>query len=295
MQSIISRRQFLTTTAAALACAGLRAAPAAPKYHFCAFEKPLQFLSYDDMAQLVADAGYNGIEATARSGGHILPERIDEDLPRMIEALQKRNLDLTILTSDITSVEQPLTEKVLRTAAKHGVKRYRMMWYKYDTKQPILPQLDAIAKQLPPLVELTRSLGMTALYQNHNGANMVGAPIWDIYQLIKNFDPKTIGLAFDIMHATIEGGHSWPIQFKLVQSHIAAVYIKDFKWADGRVAGMPLGQGQVDPKYFTLLKQSGYTGPVSVHVEYLDGKKDRAAFANAFKTDLVTLKKSLQS
>ncbi len=287
---MITRRHFLTTTAAALACASLRAAPAAPKYHFCAFEKPLQFLSYEDMAQLLADAGYNGIEATVRNGGHVLPEKIEEDLPRMIEALQKRNLDLTILTSDITSVEQPLTEKVLRTAAKHGIKRYRMMWYKYDTKQPILPQLDAIAKKLPALVDLTHSLGMTALYQNHNGPNMVGAPIWDFYQLIKGYNPTDISFAFDIMHATIEGGHSWPIQFKLIQSHLGAVYMKDFKWVEGKVTGQPLGHGQVDSKYFTLLKQSGYTGPVSVHVEYLDGKKDRELFANAFKTDLAKLK-----
>ncbi len=291
MSSIMSRRQFVAGTVAGLACATVPLLQAAPSHHFCAFEKPLQFLSYDEMAETIAAAGFNGIEATVRKGGHVLPEKVDEDLPRMVDTLKKRGLDLTILTSDINSAEQPLTEKVLKAAAKLGIKRYRMLWYNYDLRKPILPQLDAIALKLPKLVELTRSLGMTAIYQNHSGSGMVGAPLWDIYQLIKGFDPKTIGIAFDIMHATVEGGKSWPIQFNLIKSHLAAVYVKDFKWVDGKVQNMPLGKGQVDPQYFAMVKKSGFSGPVSVHVEYLDGKKnDRAALAAAFTRDLATVK-----
>jgi hypothetical protein len=44
--------------------------------------------------------------------------------------------------------------------------------------------------------------------------------------LIKDYDPKDIALAFDIRHATTEGGLSWPIQFNLVKSHNGAAYFK---------------------------------------------------------------------
>ena len=54
--------------------------------------------------------------------GQILPERVEEDLPKLQEALKARQLDLTLITTDVGSVT-PLNEKVLRTAARLGVKR----------------------------------------------------------------------------------------------------------------------------------------------------------------------------
>lgn len=262
---------------------------------FCAFEKPLQFLSYDETAELMADAGFDGIEAAVRKGGHVLPEKAEEDLPHMIDALRKRKLEMTILTSDINSVEQPHAEKVLRLAAKLGVKRYRMLWYQYDLQKPILPQLDAIAPQLKKLAALNRELGLTALYQNHAGAQMVGSPLWDIYSLLKEFDPKEIALAYDIRHATVEGGLNWPIQFNLVKSHIGAVYVKDFAWENGKAKNTPLGEGAVDKKFVSMLKEMNFTGPISLHVEYLERSRDKKVLAEAFKKDFATLRSWLSA
>jgi sugar phosphate isomerase/epimerase len=298
MHSSITRRQFLSRTAFGLAGAtqsasilrALEKPSQAAGHKFCAFEKPLQFLSYDELAELMAELGFNGIEATVRDKGHVLPARVEEDLPRLVEALKKRGLEITILTSDINSADSPHAEKVLRTAAKLGIKRYRMLWYKYDLQKPIRPQLDAIRPKLKQLAALNRELGLSALYQNHSGANLVGAPLWDIYDLVKNFDPKEIGLAFDIRHATVEGGLSWPLQFKLVQSHVTSVFVKDFKWKGAKVESVPLGDGVVDRKFFSTLQQTNFTGPISLHVEYLDGKKDKDLLAEAFKKDLATLR-----
>ena len=119
---------------------------------------------------------------------------------------------------------------------------------------------------------------------------MVGAPLWDLHQLIKEFSPKDIGVAFDIHHAMVEGGLSWQVQFKLLESHLGAVYVKDFKWQDGKVQEVPLGQGRVDAKFFSMLKQSSFKGPISLHVEYLDHSQDREVITAAFKRDLATLK-----
>ena len=110
---------------------------------------------------------------------------------------------------------------------------------------------------------------------------MVGAALWDIYSLVREHDPKDVALAFDIRHATVEGGLSWPVQFNLVKSHIGAAYFKDFTWDDDKVKSVPLGTGRVDRKYAPMLKASGFVGPISVHVEYGEGSKDKA-FVEAF-------------
>ncbi|MBA4146504.1 MAG: sugar phosphate isomerase/epimerase [Verrucomicrobia bacterium] len=296
----MNRRQFITSAAALSAMAAapslLRAqTKKSPgnKYEFCAFEKPLQFLSYDELAELLAELGYDGIEATVRPGGHVLPEKVEEDLPRLHEALRKRGLNISILTSGISSVDSPHAEKVLRTASKLGLKRYRMLWYQYDLKKPILPQLDTFRSHLDKLAALNRQHGVTALYQNHAGEKYVGAPLWDIYSLVKEFDPKEVSIAYDIRHATVEGGLSWPIQFQLIQSHLGAVFIKDCTWENGKLKNTPLGTGMVNPKFFTMLKESNFSGPVSVHVEYLGSSKDKQVIGDAFRKDLKTLRQLL--
>ncbi len=296
----ITRRQFLQGAAVVSSLAATQPfslfgqnVKAAIGQKICAFEKPLQFLPFDELAELFAGLGFNGVEATVRPGGHVLPEKVEEDLPRFIDALKKRGLEMTVLTSGISGIDSPHAEKTLRTAAKLGVKHYRMNWFRYDLKKPLLPQLDEFRPKLKELAALNRELGLTALYQNHAGSNMVGAPLWDIYSIIKDFDPKQIAVAFDIRHATVEGGLSWPIQFHLVKSHIGAVFVKDSAWENDKVKNVPLGQGMVDKKFFPLLKEINFTGPISLHVEYLDRSKDKNVLAEAFKKDLATLKSLL--
>ena len=125
----LTRRRFLqTSTLAAAALAGprLEAAPAEPKWKIIAFSKPFAQLSPDDTADLVADIGWDGIECPVRAkAGQIAPERVEEDLPKMVEALKKRGKEVTIVTTEITKID-PLAEKILRTTAKLGIKKYRL-------------------------------------------------------------------------------------------------------------------------------------------------------------------------
>ena len=80
-QSKIDRRTFV---AGALATASAAAMPASlsqaaddktDRFQFCAFEKFIQDLSYDQLGETIAELGFHGIEATVRKGGHIEPER----------------------------------------------------------------------------------------------------------------------------------------------------------------------------------------------------------------------------
>jgi len=297
----LNRRDFVKQTAlAALATAawpGMASFAASAEgkklpWKFCAFEKPLLFLNYDDTADVFAELGFDGIEAAVRPGGHVVPERVEEDLPKFAEALKKRGLEITVLTSNIGRADQPHAEQTLRTAAKLGIKRYRMDWWRYDLKQAIPAQLESLRPRLKELAALNRSLGVTGLYQNHAGANMVGAPLWDIYSLIREQDPKDVAVAFDIRHATVEGGLSWEIQFHLVKSHLGVAYFKDYVWDGRKVKNVPLGNGLVDPKFGGVLRNSGFAGPISLHVEYGSGT-DKQVFVDAFRKDFKTLREWL--
>lgn len=297
--SAASRRHFLrrglatvlTGATAVLPRTG-RAASAEPRRPICAFTKFLQDLDYDETARRVAAMGFDGIEATVRRGGHVLPERVEDDLPRMVEALARHGIDITIMASDVARADDPLSEKVLRTAAGLGIKRYRMGYYRYDLGREILPQLESLPPVVRDLAAMNRDLGLQALYQNHAGSRYVGATFWDLKRLLEDIDPRQIALAFDIRHATVEGGQAWPLYWKLMQPHLGAVYVKDFRWNGRDVKNVPLGQGQIDPAFFERLDDIGFRGPISLHVEYLE-HAGAGPNSDALARDLTTLRKWL--
>jgi sugar phosphate isomerase/epimerase len=140
------------------------------------------------------------------------------------------------------------------------------------------------------IAALNRELGIAALYQNHCGADMMGATMWDLHSLIKDYPLNEIGCVFDIRHAAVEGGEAWPVYWNLMQPHVAAVSVKDFTWNGRKSQHVPLGRGQVDPAFFKQLRNSRFTGPISVHVEYA-GDRGAKANAEALKADFATLRK----
>lgn len=294
----VGRRNFLLQLGAAgsallLSGGDVFAAPQpVQRRSICAFIKFLQSLSYDEMAHRVAEIGFDGIESTVRAGGHVLPERVEEDLPRQLEAVKNAGIEMTMITTDVLRVDQPYTRKVLETASCLGIKKYRMGFYYYNSKSPLDSQLKEIRSALIELAAFNRENGLSAVYQNHSGADYVGAPVWDICGALEGISPDEIGIAFDIRHATIEGGLAWPLNFRRAKPHVRAYFMKDFDWKGRTDIHVPLGTGRVDPAYFAMLRESADDYPVSLHIEYLEhaGAEENLA---ALRRDFATLQKLL--
>lgn len=273
----LSRRTFVAGAAAAGASLALGTSPTRAadddttgRRKICVFTKPFQSLSYDELADRIAEMGFDGIEAPIRNGGHIEPEQVPDQLPKMVEALRKRDLEITVMTSSINRVDQPHTEATLRTAASLGVARYRLQYFRYDLNQPIVEQVNEWRAALKELAALNRELGIQGVYQNHAGNRYFGAPVWDLHHAIADLPAEDMGTAFDIRHATVEGGQCWPIQFNLMRPHLGVVYIKDAVWRNRRPVNVPLGEGMVEQDFFPMLNRADYAGPISLHEEYLD-------------------------
>jgi sugar phosphate isomerase/epimerase len=293
------RRDFLRESVAIVAALGAGRLSAAAtgggaRNPICVFIKFVQSLSYDELADAVAEMKADGIEATVRKGGYIPPERAADELPKLVDALAKRNLKVTMITTDVLGVDDPNTRPVLETAAKLSIPMYRMGSYKYDLKRSVIDQLNAIGPALKELGALNAGLGIQAVYQNHSGADHVGATVWDIYSLIKDIPNEQLALAFDIRHATIEAGLSWPTLYNAMRARIATVYVKDFDWVGRSAEHVPLGKGRVDRSFFQRLLADGFAGPVSLHVEYLE-RGDAQENLAALRRDLDVLRGWLQS
>lgn len=311
----MSRRTFMNTLATAgalLPVAGLAnklspVLPAKSERLICVFSKHLQWLGIPEMAKAVADLGYDGIDLTVRKEGHIEPEQAAAELPKAVAQIRKAGLEVPMIVTNITDPQDPFTEPILKAAAQAGVKYYRTNWVNYDPKLGVLKTLEHYKKQFQDLADLNKKYNIQGAYQNHSGTN-VGAAVWDIYELLKNIDPRWLGVQYDIMHATAEGGESWVNGLDLLQKQVNSLDIKDFYWAkeDGKWQHqlVPLGQGMINfKKFFSLIKQYNISGPLSIHLEYELGGADQGkkqitipkeeVFA-AMKRDLQTLRTMLQ-
>ncbi|MDN5211868.1 sugar phosphate isomerase/epimerase family protein [Fulvivirgaceae bacterium BMA12] len=263
------------------------------------FSKHLQFLNYREMADAAAEIGFDGVDLAVRPKGHVLPEKVGEDLPLAVAALKQAGFQPEMMTTAVRRADEVYTKKVLETAAKLGIKYYRLGYYKYPDDQSIPETISKIRKQLKELSHLNKSLEIKGAYQNHAGLR-VGANIWEIWEMLKDVDNGYLGCQYDIRHATVEGGRSWQTGLKLIRPKINTLVLKDFRWekANGKweLLNTPIGEGMVDfTAYFKLLKKYQLNVPVSMHCEYdLGGAEHgRQKISVSPKTVFQAMKKDL--
>ncbi len=258
-----------------------RAARAGQKLKVAIFSKHLQFLAGEELAQAAADMGFDGLDLTVRKGGHIEPERVERDLPPLVAVIRRHGLDVPMITADIVDPSTPHTEAILKTMAALQIRNYRWGGFKYEGGQPFAAQLEQMKPRIARLAALNARYDACAMYHTHSGTGVVGASIWDLHILLKDFDPKAVGVNYDVGHATIEGGvGGWIDSFRITGPHLRGIAVKDFLWGkDAKGAWQaqwkPLGEGMVRlPQFFGMVAEAGFSGPLQLHFEYPLGGAD---------------------
>ncbi len=265
--------QSLAGAGAVLSSSTARSGMQPVKYPVHVFTKCLQFLNYNQMAKMLAEQGFDGADMTVRPGGQVLPENVGTDLPRAVKALKSEGIGTSMITTSITDPDDKNTRAILKAMADTGIKYYRPGWINYDSSKTMNENQDHFKRIFSRLEKVNREFGLHGGYQNHSGQSL-GAPVWDLYPLLKDCDPEYLGVQYDIRHATVEGAVSWPLGMKLVAPWIRTIDIKDFLWVKNdkekwQIKNVPLGEGMVDlDAFFKLYKSLNLEGPVSIHYEY---------------------------
>jgi len=274
----MTRRDLIRGLAATAATGAARAQTKADAHPtVCAFSKHWQWTDVKETADICARLGYEGMDLTVRKGGHVLPERVQDDLPKAAEIIKNAGLKLTMITGDIEDTRTPHCEAVLKTLKSLGVRWCRWGGFRYDFKRPIPDQLAEFKAATKDLAAMNTEYGVCAMYHTHSGVGQVGASIWDLYIILKDFNPNAVSVNLDIGHATVEGGlGGWIHSTYLVTPMLRGVAVKDFKWTqNAKGAWVPgwcgLGQGMVNFKQFLpMIKAAGFNGPLQLHMEYPD-------------------------
>jgi sugar phosphate isomerase/epimerase len=276
--SDMPRRQFLEIAAVAPLAAALSTARAHAgagvgsfKGKLCFFSKALPKKDWRNLAKACKSLGFDGVDLTVRKGGHVAPERAAEDLPKAVGAIREEGLDVPMITTALTSANDPTARPILSTAARFGIPCFKAGYYHYGY-QDVRADREQAGRDFQGLAKLAAEAGIQVGFHNHT--EYIGAALWDAATFIEPLDTRWAGYYFDPRHATAEGGGgAWRSALHLALPRLKMVAVKDCVWqktAKGwRDANCPLGEGIVDWGYFfTALARSGFNGPISLHLEY---------------------------
>src|SRR5215510_13455839 len=154
----MNRREFLY--ASALAVRSLQSPPQpSGKLKIDIYGRHLLWLkSADEVASAAKRMGYDGVDINVRANGqgHVLPERVAQDLPPFVATIRKHGLEVSAITPSIADADTPYAEDILRTAAKLGIRYYWWGTFRYAAGKPLMLQLDELKPRIAKLAALNR-------------------------------------------------------------------------------------------------------------------------------------------
>jgi len=289
----VSRRDVLAL-AAALPAARLVGAQSSPaprrgRWPVGLVSRHVQWTSLEHAVDVAAEIGFDEIEWNVRPGGHIEPARVETDLPRAVDLTRRAGMAVTMVTTPIQDAATPFAEPILATASGLGIRVYRGgQYFRYDYDGDLLQQLEALKPRVAGLQALNQKYNTAVAYHTHSSRGNIGGNIWDFWYVLRDLDPRYIGLNYDVGHATARNGLGWIDSAKIVAPMLRAIAIKDFVWTRGfrdqdmalrtteplpphpwGVDWQPLGEGMVDfPLFFWFLRSIDFAGPMNLHLEH---------------------------
>ncbi|MCR5879288.1 sugar phosphate isomerase/epimerase [Phenylobacterium sp. J367] len=239
----------------------------------------LQWTDVETGIEVARAAGFPGIAWTVRPGAHIEPANVEKELPRVVELSRKAGLETPMVITGISDAASPRAEAILATMQGLGLRRYRAGSVRYDYTRELGPQFDAYRAKLEGLTALSARYGATAMIHTHSYANTIGGSAWDLWMLLRDLDPRHIGLNYDIGHVMAKGGAGWMESARAANRHIHALSVKDFLWRrtpdaqEGqwpwRTEFVPPGEGMVNfPDVFRYFRSIDFRGPIETYYEY---------------------------
>ena len=287
----MNRREFIGGVLSASVVPTFGAAYDKPEYH--AFSRVFQFLKDPyRAADFLRSCGYDGVEWTVRKGGFLDSNTVTAEKMKTLKfAADKAGIKAENIVVDFLRGDDPGAERIVMLAADAGFKSFRGDYFKYDRTKAHRANFDVFRRGFDSLEKLARKSGLKACYQNHSTYNKViplfGSLVWDLAVVVKDHDPKYIGVQYDPMHVRAEGGPSWDHTIGAIAPWIDIVCLKDFHYLldatgkDWKRELVPAGKGIVDfAEVKRLMELEGVTSRYTVHYDY-DFPEDEAG-ARAF-------------
>lgn len=246
------------------------------------FSKYDQELSVEELGLKAKRMGFDGLDLVVRPGHPVNPENVREALPGAQKIWKAQGTEATMVTTHlgVPDPEAPDAKRLYASCNQTGIKWIKLAYWQYKRGQDYWKGIDKIRKALEGFEELSRKYEVKTCCHTHSGP-VFGSNCAGLMHLIRGFDPQYIGAYIDTGHLILDG-EEYEMGLAMVKDYLSLVSLKDAIYAKDEENGelvekpkfVPLGKGLVPwRKFFTLLLDTGYDGPVSIHGEYEEVEK----------------------
>ena len=169
---------------------------------------------------------------TVQSGetAHVAEAELQTELPRFVRALEAEGIGVRAIRGGNQTDVDDTVERLVGTMAELGITHYWLGTDRYDLEQPVMPQLDAIKRKVERFARLNERYGTTLMYHTRSSSRSVGSVVWDLLYVLRDFDPKYLGLHWDTGHMAMHGD-MWETLLRTAGPYVSAVSWKDKYWS----------------------------------------------------------------
>jgi sugar phosphate isomerase/epimerase len=234
---------------------------------YSVFTKPWKSLSVWELATLVKDMGFDGVEFPLRDGYQLEPVNADQ-LPRLVQQFADHELK-------IFSVASSTDERVFAGCAEAGIPVIRIM-PSIKPEAGYISSEKKVREHLESLVPLCEKYGVKVGVQQHYGNNV--ADSMGLLHLMEGLDEDHVGAVWDAAHDALAGQQP-EFGLDIVWPYLCMVNLKNAFYK--RMNGPEAHQSEWK-RYFTsgrhglaswpriaeYLKSRSYNGVVCLTAEY---------------------------
>lgn len=237
------------------------------------FVKPWKALTLVELGAHVRKLGFQWIELPVRPGFACQPATIEHDLSEAVKLLGDQGVRILNVTASL-----PLNDERLYAAcATAGIGMNRVMFG--TDGQRYWEAEQAARRQLDAALPFCERYGIQIGIQNHY-ARFVGVNEMGLYHLVKDYNPKHVGVIWDAAHNALEGMEP-ELAIDVVEAYLCCVNLKNAFWqrvngpeaevAEWKVYWTSGCQGRASwPRVVAKLQAINYTGPICLTAEYSD-------------------------
>src|SRR5688572_25065242 len=147
---------------------------------FVLFSDNIADLSIRDACRSAKAAGFDGVDLTVRSGGHVLPPSVIPDLAKADEIADDEGVTIPLISTSIQEAGSPHAQEIV-SAAHSLVRAIKLGYWRYEPFGTLVQQLDVARRKLEGIINLTRRFHVRPCVHVHSGPVLTNGPL--LYQL----------------------------------------------------------------------------------------------------------------
>jgi sugar phosphate isomerase/epimerase len=235
---------------------------------YSVFSGVLPELAAAEVCRHLAQHGYDGVEWRVDGEYHFREATVDRDAPRIKQLCDAHGLEVAGLTSYVRPDEDDAIGRLIDACRTLGCPRFRIFSARYEPALGYFALRDRTRAQLERLARRLEGTGVKALLEIHFGT-IVASPAL-AFELLRDLDPKTIGVILDPANLVVEGGMDLRMGLDMLGERVDLVHVKNIRW-EQTPAGRwrwrfdELADGQCDwVEVIAALRAAGYDGWLSL-------------------------------